>query len=37
MFSTFSLVTFLQILLGSFVLGYLGCALLEQFGFKIKR
>jgi hypothetical protein len=37
MFLAFSLASFLQILVGSFVLGYLGCAILEVLGFRIKR
>lgn len=37
MFSTFSWLTFFQISIGSFVLGYLVCALLHDWGFRIKR
>lgn len=37
MFSTFSLATFLQITIGSFVVSYLGCIVLESLGIRIKK
>ena len=37
MFATFSLATFLEIMGGAFVLGYLGCAMLHTLGFRFKR
>ena len=37
MFATFSFLTFLEITGSSFALGYLGCALLKELGFRFKR
>jgi hypothetical protein len=37
MFSTFSWLTFFQIGIGSFILGYLTCALLHDWGWRPKR
>jgi len=37
MLAAFSLVTFLEIMGSAFVLGYLGCAMLQQLGFRFKR